>query len=122
MTCPYFYRENREVFFMNFKINDKNYKSAPFDFNLMCRFEDFGVDMSQIESKPLVVFRAYFAICSNMTIEEAGNELNKHVCGGNDLSGIIKAFLSEMKKSDFFQKMTTEQKKIVETDAIEEAT
>lgn len=105
---------------MNFKINDKNYKSVPFDFNLMCAFEELGVDVSQMDSKPMIVFRAYLAICGDISISEAGNELNKHICGGNDLSGITKAFLSEMKKSDFFQNMTTEQKMIVKSDATEE--
>ena len=85
------------------KINGIEYKNAPIDFNAVCKLEDMGVDISDIDGKVMTVARAYAALCMRKPLEIAGKEIEKHVQNGGTLNEIYEAFAAEVEKSDFFQ-------------------
>lgn len=90
----------------NFTVNGKQYKSVPFDFNVMCEFEEHGVSIEESVNKPISMLRAYFAICAGLSLEDAGQELSKHIESGNNLDSISEALNAEIDESDFFQALT----------------
>lgn len=85
------------------KINGNEYKNAPIDFNAVCKLEDMGVDISNIDGKIMTVARAYAALCMHKPIEAAGKEIEKHVQDGGSLNEIYEVFAAEIEKSDFFR-------------------
>jgi hypothetical protein len=88
---------------MKFTINGNEYESAKYDYNTHCAFQEFGVNALDIRKKPESVLRAYLAISSGMSAEEAGEEIEKHIINGGDLTDLVVALTKEMGKSDFFQ-------------------
>lgn len=88
-----------------FTVNGIEYNAKPFDFNLACELEDRGIALSVFISKPNVAMRSYFAVCANMSLEKAGNELNAHYVAGNTLGELAEAMNAELDASDFFQQM-----------------
>lgn len=89
-----------------FKINGKEYKSRPFDFNLVCDLEDMGVPMQEMGRKQFSVTRAYFALCAGLSNKAAGKELEAHAIAGGTFEAINIALNDEMEKSDFFRTLT----------------
>jgi len=100
-----------------FKINGKEYKAKPFDFNLICDLEDMGVSLEEMGKKKMSMIRAYFAICAGRGNEYAGKELNQHFIGGGKFDDVLDAMSKEMEASDFFQALN----KTEETDVAEDA-
>lgn len=88
-----------------FTVNGISYNAKPFDFNMACDLEDRGIALGVFLSKPNVAMRSYFAVCANMSVEKAGNELNAHFVSGNDLTELVEAMNAELDESDFFQQM-----------------
>lgn len=91
---------------MKFTVNGNEYEGAKYDFNTHCNLSEMGVNALDIRKKPESVARAYFAISSGLTTQEAGEEMEKHIIAGGDLSEIIIALLTEMDQSDFFRSIT----------------
>ena len=89
-----------------FEVNGKKYNAKPFDFNMICDFEDNGLPMSSLTRKPTAAIRAYFAICGNMDAETAGKEISEHMIKGGNLDEISIAMNEEMENSDFFRAIT----------------
>ena len=85
-----------------FELNGKKYNAKPFDFNMICEFEDFGLSMAALATKPTVAVRAYIAICGGIDLEAAGKEISEHIIGGGNLNEVTEALNAEMEKSDFF--------------------
>ena len=85
-----------------FTVNEKEYVAKPFDFNMICDFEDMGVAL-----KPggTATIRGYLALCGNMSLEEAGKEISEHFIKFENLDSINEAMGAEMGESDFFQKL-----------------
>lgn len=85
-----------------FEVNGKTYNAKPFDFNMICDFEDMGVAL-----KPggTATIRGYLALCGNMSLEEAGKEISEHFIANENLDSINEAMGAEMGDSDFFQKL-----------------
>ena len=86
-----------------FKVNGKEYKSKPFDFNLVCDLEDMGITMAEMGRKRFSVTRAYFALCAGLSNEAAGKELEAHAIAGGTFEEINIALNDEMEKSDLFR-------------------
>lgn len=84
-------------------INGKEYKNIPVDFNTVCKLEDMGVNITDMDGKVMTVARAYGALCMRKTIEAAGREIEEHVKNGGSLNPIYEAFAAEVEKSGFFQ-------------------
>ena len=93
------------------KINGIEYKNAPIDFNAVCKLEDMGVDISDIDGKVMTVARAYAALCMRKPVEVAGKEIEKHVQNGGTLNAIYEVFAAEVEKSDFFQALQKQSEK-----------
>lgn len=89
-----------------FEVNGKSYKAKAFDFNLVCDLEDMGISMSTASDKPSSMARAYFAICANMSKEDAGKEIEEHVKNGGNLNDVMITMSEELEKSDFFRSLT----------------
>lgn len=85
------------------KINGVEYKNVPIDFNAVCKLEDMGVDISNIDGKVITLARAYAALIMRKTPEQAGKEIEKHVQNGGTLNEIYEVFAAEIEKSDFFR-------------------
>lgn len=94
-----------------FKINGKEYNSKKFDFNMMCDLEDLGFSIEQAEKKPMGMVRTYFSLCANVSVEEAGIEMENHVISGGKFDEIMEVMTYEMENSDFFRSLTEVQTK-----------
>lgn len=95
-----------------FTINGTEYTATPFTFNTICELDDFGIDISNVESiKPMSFIRAYFAICAKCSKEVAGDLLGQHMMNGGNLDELSNAMNSEMTNSGFFQALSKTEKK-----------
>lgn len=87
-------------------VNGKEYKEAEITFNAVCELEEMGCPLASIKNSSFNVARAYLALCmggGNNAKELAGQEIQKHVIAGGDISGIVEAFGKAIENSDFFQ-------------------
>lgn len=89
-----------------FKINGKNIESKEFNFNLICDMEDLGFSIADIAKKPTSAVRAYLALCMDISLDEAGKEIEEHMINGGTLNSLMSAMSYEMKASDFFQALS----------------
>lgn len=89
-----------------FKVNGVEYKAKPFDFNLVCDLEDMGITMSNMAGRSTSLIRAYFVLCSGMSKENAGKEIEQQFIKYGDLNEISEALNKEMEASDFFRSLT----------------
>lgn len=105
-----------------FTINEKEYKSKTFDFNLVCDMEDLGVSMEQIRDKPISAIRAYFSLCAGLNRNAAGKEIETHVISGGKLDDAMDIMFEEMENSDFFRAVNKAAETKTATDETEEST
>lgn len=104
------------------KVNGKEYKTAGITFNTVCELEDNGITLADMAKKQTSFIRAYFAICANISVEEAGKELEQHIIGGGNFNEIIETIAKEVEESGFFRALTkkpTENATTVQTKAPE---
>lgn len=99
---------------MKFKINGKEYNGAKFDYNAYCTFSEMGIPVDKLLGDPFVGVRGYLAISGDMTVEEAGKELEEHIINDGELTDISNAFYNEIKSSGFFQKLLEKMQAAVE--------
>lgn len=88
---------------MKFVVNGKEYNSVPMDFNTVCTLEDMGIGLNDYGRKGTNLMRAYFSICANLSVTEAGKEIEQHVISGGTLDEFQKVFENEAENSDFFR-------------------
>lgn len=88
-----------------FKINGIEYKAKPFDFNLVCDLEDMGISLDNMAGRNTSLIRAYFVICSGLSKEKAGKEIEQQFIKYGELNEISEALNKEMEKSDFFRSL-----------------
>ena len=101
-------------------VNGKEYKEAELTFNAVCELEEMGCPLTSIRSNTFNVARAYLALCmggGNNAKELAGQEIQKHILAGGDISAIAEAFGKAIENSDFFQALN--KSKETETTALE---
>lgn len=103
---------------MKFVVNGKEYNSVPMDFNTVCTLEDMGIGLNDYGRKGTNLMRAYFSICANLSVTEAGKEIEQHVISGGTLDEFQKVFENEAENSDFFQALN----KTEETETTEKKT
>ena len=87
----------------NITVNGRVYRAKELDFNFLCNLGDNGIDISDIDKKMLPALRVYVAFCMDTSVEEAGDELNRHIIGGGDLGEIGSIFAAKAEDSDFFR-------------------
>lgn len=88
-----------------FTVNGKEYKAKEFDFNLMCDLEDMGISIADVEKKPTVALRAYFALCTGKGKDFAGKEIGEHIVNGGSLEDVANVMTEAMENSDFFRSL-----------------
>lgn len=101
-------------------VNGKEYKEAELTFNAVCELEEMGCSLTSIKNSSFNVARAYLALCmggGNSAKELAGQEIQKHILAGGDISAIVEAFGKAIENSDFFQALN--KNKETETTALE---
>lgn len=104
-----------------FTINGKEYKAQPFDFNMVCELEDMGIALEEIGSKRLSSIRAYFKMCSGLSIKKAGIEIEQQYIKYGELDEISEVMNKEMDASDFFRALIERAKAETATDETEES-
>lgn len=104
-----------------FTINGKEYKAKPFDFNTVCDLEDMGISLEEMGSKRLSSTRAYFVLCSGLSKEKAGKEIEQQYIKYGELNEINEALNKEMDASDFFQALIERAKTETATDETQES-
>ena len=89
---------------MKFVVNDKEYESIPFDFELTCMFEERGFTMADLLiNKNVLLLREYFCICSGLSKKEAMKEINEQIIKTGDMTSLADVMNAEMDKSDFIK-------------------
>ena len=91
-----------------FNLNGKSYKAKEFDFNLLCDLEEQGLSLEDIDRKPMSLIRTYISFCGNLTKEQAGLEIERHIENGGSVTDIIEAMSDQMNNSGFFRSLQQE--------------
>nr|DAQ68507.1 MAG TPA: tail assembly chaperone protein [Caudoviricetes sp.] len=86
-----------------FTVNGKEYKAKELTYNALCRLEDFGVSMSDVQAKAFSFIRGYIAYCGDIEPEEAGKEIEAHVVKTGNLDAVSNAIEKAVENSGFFQ-------------------
>lgn len=92
-----------------FTVNKVTYTAKPFDFDLVCDLEDMGVTFERIDKMPMSLIRAYFAICADVSKEQAAELIQKHLIDGGKIDDITEPMAKEMNDSDFFRALAEKQ-------------
>lgn len=99
---------------MKFVLNDKEYESKEFDFELQCAFEERGYTMDDLlVNRKTLMLREYFCMCSGLSRDEAMKEINEQVIKYGELDDFSNAMNEEMERSDFIKAIL---KKMEETE------
>ena len=89
-----------------FTVNNVTYTAKPFNFDLVCELEEMGVSFTNIDKVPMSLIRSYFAICADVSKEQASALIEKHLIDGGSLDSIITPISKEMNDSDFFRALS----------------
>lgn len=87
-------------------INGKAYPAKDITFNTVCQFEDMGIPMSEIESKSIMFIRAYAAMCMGKKVDQAGEEIEKHIMNGGSMEDLAEVLRQAVEESGFFQALS----------------
>jgi len=86
-----------------FTVNGKKYDAIDFTFNTVADLEDLGFSLEEASSKSLKFLRAYFALCAGISVKEAGEEIEAHIIGGENLDEMGTLMAKKLDESGFFQ-------------------
>ena len=89
-----------------FTVNGKSYKAKEFDFNFLCDLEDQNLSLEDIDKKPMSLIRSYLAFSANITKEQAGIEIEKHLESGGKFNDIVEIMSQQMQDSGFFRSIS----------------
>lgn len=87
-------------------INGKSYPAKEITFNSVCQFEGMGIPMSEIEEKSIMFIRAYAAMCMGKKVDQAGEEIEKHIMNGGSMDDIASVLRQAVEESGFFQALS----------------
>ena len=85
-------------------LNGKTYQIPELTFNAVCRLEELGVSLTEIDKKPMAAIRGFIALATG-SLESAGNELEAHILSGGKLEEITQEITKAVSGSGFFQKL-----------------
>lgn len=83
-------------------INGKEYRLPKLSFNTMCRLEEMGVSLTELNKMPMATIRAFTALAVGSP-EKAGEELEQHLISGGELTDILDEIKTAVNESGFFQ-------------------
>lgn len=95
-------------------INGHIYPTKEITFNTVCRFEEMGIPMAEIEEKSIMFIRAYAAMCMGKKADQAGEEIENHIINGGSMDDIAEVLKEAVEESGFFQALS---KRAAETDS-----
>lgn len=101
-------------------LNGKEYRNVPLDFNAVCRLEEMGVNISDIDGHMMTAARAYAALCMRKPLAVAGKAIEAHIVSGGSMREIFEAFSAEVEKSDFFQALQMQSEALAEPSETDE--
>lgn len=94
-----------------FEINGIKYVAKDFDYNMICDFQDAGIDLKDMKKKAMSTARAYLAICSGMELPDAGNEIMQHMIKGGQLDEIFEVLGEALEAFFAYSHKATQQRK-----------
>ena len=89
-----------------FVVNGKSYRAKEFDFNFLCELEGKHLSLDEIDKKPMSLVRAYLAFSANITDEQAGVEIEKHLENGGKFNDVVEIMSQQMQDSGFFRSIS----------------
>lgn len=89
-------------------INNKTYKFPELTFDEMCKLEDMGVSLTDLEQKPMTMIRGFLALAIG-DMGSVGKELEEHIAGGGDFEEILDEITKAVSDSGFFRALTPSQ-------------
>lgn len=84
------------------KLNNIEYKMPQMTFNNVCKLEEMGVSLTEIDKKPMAAIRGLLALAVGDP-EKAGRELEAHLEQGGDLQEILDEVVKAVNESGFFR-------------------
>lgn len=87
------------------KINGTEYKLPELNFNAMCRLEDMGISLYEMDKRVLSTVRGFLALAMDDDMERAGVEIEKHLSGGGSIDVIMDDINKAVNESGFFRSL-----------------
>ena len=95
-------------------INGKNYIMPELNFNTMCRLEEMGVALSDMDQKVLSTVRGFLALAIGGIWKKAGQELEAHLSKGGSLDQMLREINQAVENSGFFQGLAKARRRAME--------
>ena len=89
-------------------LNKKEIVIPEFTFNTMIDLEERGVSLAELQSTPMKFIRAIIALSLNVSNDEAGNEIQKHIENGGKLDEVINSVTTSISESGFIKALQDE--------------
>lgn len=83
-------------------INGKKYEMPELSFDAICELENMGVQLGDMENKPISTIRGFIALAMNCDAQKAGEELQEHLLNGGNINEVLKEVQKAVEKSGFF--------------------
>lgn len=84
-------------------INEKNYTLPELNFNAMCRLEEMGINLADMDKKVLTTVRGFLALAMDGDFVTAGKELEIHLAKGGNLDQMVREISKAVENSGFFR-------------------
>lgn len=95
-----------------FTLNGNSVVAKKFDFNALCELDNYGVSIQDMTNKPFAFIRAYIAYSMGLSLDDAGNEVEKHIENGGKLDEMFRIINKELEESGFFRALQNEPEEI----------
>ena len=86
-------------------IDGKTYRAAELTFNNVCLMEEMDAPITRTSKVSFSLLRGYLALCMNISKEEAGDILEKHIVDGGNFDELSDAMAEAIETSDFFRRL-----------------
>ena len=93
------------------KINGTEYTMPDLNFNTMCKLEDMGVSLTEMDQKVLTTVRGFLALAMEDDMEKAGMEIEQHLASGGSLDPLMESINKAVNESGFFRALSQSQEK-----------
>jgi len=85
------------------KINGKEYVLPELNFNTMCRLEEIGISLTDMDKRILSAVRGFLALAMGDDLNKAGLEMEQHLAAGGTLDDMMIEINEAVENSGFFQ-------------------
>ena len=100
-----------------FTVKGVTYTAKPFTYGMICKLEKYDVHFDKIEKLPNSLISAYFAICADISLEQAEELIQNHIINGGALDDITDPMAKEMNDSDFFRALSKKEEQTSTTES-----